>query len=216
VDALSVLDEKLAWTTPDEILEGYHGVILGGSGDFDLHGGRAKADPVRLMGMIIFTRLRMFISYIFSNDMPALGICFGHQLMAQMRGGAVEGDDGQSKVGTHEVVLTEEGKRDPVFASLPATFLAQYAHRDSATELPEGAVLLATGAKCKYSALRYGQRVYSAQFHPELTAAGFAARLKTSGYLPEGVAAESIVRESPEAPLVITSWLERIVPSHIA
>jgi GMP synthase-like glutamine amidotransferase len=212
LDPLSVLDEKLAWTTPNEILQGYGGVIFGGSGDFDINGGRMKSDPARLMAMIIFTRLRMFISDILAQDMPALAICFGHQLVAQMKGGDVEADPAQGKVGTHEVRLTPEGKKDKLFASLPESFLAQYAHRDSVTEQPVDAVLLASGSSCRFSALRYGENVYTMQFHPEITAANFIARLKAgNGYLPEGVAAESIVRESPDAMAIIPAWLSRVV-----
>lgn len=144
--------------------------------------------------------------------MPALGICFGHQLVAQMKGGDVFGDTVQGKVGTHEVHLTPEGKKDKLFEQLPELFTAQYAHRDSVTEQPADAVLLATGPSCRFSALRYGSSVYTMQFHPELTASNFIARLKTpNGYLPEGVQPEAIVRDSPEAAAIIPAWLSRVV-----
>lgn len=212
LDALSVLDEKLAWTTPDEILADYAGVIFGGSGEFDLHGGRDQKDPLRLMAMIILTRLRMFISYVLAEQKPTLGVCFGHQLIGQMRGGEVEHDSAQTKVGTHEVSLTEEGKADPVFKHLPAAFLAQYAHHDSITAMPEGAVVLGSGSNCSFSALRYGKTVYTMQFHPELSAADAIARLDANKrYLPPDVSASSIVRDSPEASRIIPLWAEHVV-----
>ncbi len=212
LDALSVLDEKLAWTTPDEILANYAGVIFGGSGEFDLHGGRDKKDPLRLMAMIIFTRLRMLISYVLAEQKPALGVCFGHQLIGQMRGGEVEHDLGQTKVGTHEVSLTDEGKADPVFKQLPATFAAQYAHNDSITLAPEGAVVLGKGNDCSFSILRYGNTVYTMQFHPELSAADAIARLNANKrYLPQGVSASAIVKDSPDASRIIPLWAEHIV-----
>lgn len=212
VDALSVLDEQLAWTTPDEILAKYDGVIFGGTGDFDISGGRIKSDPARLMGMIIFTRLRLFISQILETDMPALAICFGHQLVAQMQGGDIDADSSQKKTGTYDVRLTAEGKDDRLFGALPESFAAQYMHRDSVTTEPADAVLLATGESCKFSALRYKNNVYTVQFHPELSADVFIKRLnESSGYLPEGVRAEDVVQDSTESGSIIPLWLERVV-----
>ncbi len=71
---------------------------------------------------------------------------------------------------------------------------------------------LAGSPDCRFSALRYGSKVYTTQFHVELTAADEIAALKRgNGYLPAGVAAESIVRESPEASKLMGLWIERIV-----
>ena len=212
VDFLSALDEKLAWTTPDEILKGYDGIVLGGSGDFDLHGGREERAPARLMAAIILSRIRALITYAFAQNTPVLGICFGHQLIAEMYGGHVTHDSKQKKSGSFEVRLTDDGRSDPLFSTLPDSFLAQYGHKDSVTGLPEGAVLLALGSACLFSALRYGKKVYTMQFHPELTAQDSIQKLKESpGYLPQGIAAESIVRESPEASKLIPAWIERVV-----
>ena len=47
IEFLSALDERLAWTYPDELLKGRSGVIFGGSADFDFHGGRSEKDPAR-------------------------------------------------------------------------------------------------------------------------------------------------------------------------
>ena len=94
------------------------------------------------MATIILSRLRALITEVFASEMPALGICFGHQLIAQMRGGCVMNDSGQKKAGSYEVNLTSEGKCDPLLESMPHSFVAQYGHRDSVTELPDGAVVL--------------------------------------------------------------------------
>lgn len=212
LDALSVLDERLAWTTPDEIIEEYGGVIFGGSGDFDLHGGRDQKDPLRLMAMIILTRVRALISYVLAEQKPTLGVCFGHQLIGQMRGGEVENDLSQAKVGTHDVARTDAGKDDPLFKHLPDVFAAQYGHHDSITKEPEGAVVLASGAQCRFAALRYGKVVYTTQFHPELSAADSEARLAAHpDYLPQGVEREGLFRDSSEASKIIPLWVEHIV-----
>jgi len=128
-----------------------------------------------------------------------------------MHDGNVKNDSEQKKVGTHEITLTSDGERDPLFQGFPKTFGAQYWHRDSATELPSGAVILANGCACRFSALRYGERAYTFQFHPEVNHSDFAARLKEYGHLPEGVEPKSIVRKTPEASTIISSWIERIL-----
>ena len=195
VDFLSALDEKLAWTTPDEFLKGYDGVIFGGSSDFDFHGGRREDDPGRLMSMIILSRAKNIVSYAMVKNIPTLGVCFGHQIIGQMHGGMVGNDREQSKFGAYQVGLTEAARADPLFSTFPEEFFAQYAHKDSVTTMPEGAILLATGGACRFSALRYGSKVYTVQFHPEV-------RRFVHG--PKSY-------DSPEASELIPLWIERIV-----
>src|SRR3989344_4018493 len=75
-DFLSAVDSSLAWTTPDALLEGYDGVIFGGSSDFDFHGGRPAEDPMRLMSTIILSRAKNLVHYTIAQAIPVLGICF--------------------------------------------------------------------------------------------------------------------------------------------
>jgi GMP synthase (glutamine-hydrolysing) len=194
VEFLSALDERLAWSSPDEFLQGRDGVIFGGSSDFDFHGGREEKDPARLMSMIILSRARNIVTHAIAEHLPVLGVCFGHQLIAQMYGGDVQNDPAQGKFGSYEVHLSDEGKRDPLFSALPPSFYAQYWHKDSVTDLPEGATLLATGTTCRFSALRYGDNIYTVQFHPEV----------------ERIILDENPRPSPEASRLVRLWVEHI------
>lgn len=191
---ISAVDEKLSWTTPEELLQGYDGVFFGGSYDFDFHGGRHESDPARIMSMIILGRSRNVVQYATDANLPILGVCFGHQIIAEMHGGMVSNDREQSKMGSYEVSLTEEGKRDPLFGDLPETFYAQYAHKDSVTNLPEGATLLASSPVCKFAALRYGENIYTMQFHPEVE------KFRMGPQEP-----------SPESAQLVQRWIERVV-----
>lgn len=193
---LSALDEQLTWTTPDELLKGYDGVIFGGSSDFDFHGGRDEKDPARLMSLIILSRAKNLVSYALTEKIPLLGICYGHQLIANMYGGDVRNDKEQSKFGSYEVQLTDDGKRDVLFKNLPQSFVAQYAHNDSVTKLPEGATVLASSHGCRFGALRYGISAYTTQFHPEVIRF-------------EDLPLE--YRDSAEASRLIPLWLDGIV-----
>lgn len=191
---VSTVDEKLAWTSPTELLKGYDAAIFGGSSDFDFHGGRPDKDPIRLMSTIILGRARNIVSYALEKDIPILGVCFGHQIIGEMHQGMISNDKGQSKTGAYEVQLTDAGKTDPLFRHVPERFMAQYMHKDSVTNMPSGATILATGPACKYTALRYGHKVYTVQFHPEVET------------MPEGPRIES-----PEASKIVGLWIDKIV-----
>jgi len=196
VEFLSALDEKLAWKSPEQFLRDSDGVILGGSSDFDFNGGREEKDPARLVSFIILSRVKNFISYALKEEMPLLGVCFGHQMIAEMNGGKVSNDKEQTKFGSYEIALTKEGMRDPLFSKLPPSFFAQYSHKDSVTELPKGSVLLADAPNCRFAALRYGKKAYTVQFHPEVE----------RNSLEKGPH-----HDSPEASRIVPLWIDLIV-----
>lgn len=99
---------------------------------------------------------------------PFLGICLGHQLLADALGGRV-GPMDAPEVGIVEVNLTAEGQRDRLFAGLPAPLTTLQWHGAEVTELPEGATALAGNAHCPIQAFRYGACAYGLQFHVEVT-----------------------------------------------
>jgi GMP synthase (glutamine-hydrolysing) len=209
---LSTLDTSLPWDDPSAIVGAYDGVIFGGSGDYDFDGGRPEDDHARLTSREVLKRTTPLIEYLISTSIPTLGICYGHQLIAEARDGKITHDKEQHKIGTHDVSLTDEGLADPLFSSLPQHFTAQYGHKDSVTSAPRGGTLLARGPRCSWSAIRYGSAVYTTQFHPELTAHDVIERLSASpGYLPEGGVSDDFVRPSHDASRIIPLFIERIV-----
>jgi len=212
LDAISSLDESHAWNNPHAIVSGYDAVFFGGSGDFDFDGGRHEDDCARTTSQEIKARLSHLVVHLMYEAVPLLGICYGHQIVGEVLGVRVRHDETQKKIGSHPVVVTEEGMNDPIFSKLPTTFFAQYAHKDSLESIPEGATVLARSHCCKASALRFGNHAYTMQFHPELTHDDVAWKLRnTPGYLPEGVEVESIVKPSSEASRIIPLFLETVV-----
>lgn len=79
--------------------------------------------------------------------MPALGICYGHQLLGHALGGTVGNHPDGGEFGTVEVRLLPEAAADPLFAGLPAVFPAQLFHRQSVLYLPSGAQVLASSQR---------------------------------------------------------------------
>ena len=94
-------------------------------------------------------------------DVPMLGVCWGHQFLAQALGGRVV-DTGEYELGYRVVDRVGD---DPLFAGVPASFTAFQTHSDRVAELPPGAVELARNGH-GLQAFRLGS-TYGVQFHPE-------------------------------------------------
>lgn len=205
---ISTLDVEQRWDTPAELVRGYDGVILGGSSDFFWHYETSEFEEEYQGARMVLARVKNLVEYLIERQVPTLGICFGHQLIAEVFGGAVSHDGSQKKAGTHRVEVTAAGEEDPLLGALAPGFDAQYAHKNSVTRPPLGAVVIGNGPSCHFSALRYGTRCYTFQFHPELVPEDLLSRPDALAvYLPEGKSAAEVVRAAPEAEGLIRAFI---------
>ena len=106
---------------------------------------------------------------VIERKMPYLGLCLGHQLLADALGGAV-GKAATPEIGICEVELTEAGRASPFYAELPDRASCLQWHGAEVTRAPESAEVLAASPVCAVQALSIGAQAFSLQYHVEITA----------------------------------------------
>jgi GMP synthase (glutamine-hydrolysing) len=111
-----------------------------------------------------------FLREAVQRAIPTLGVCYGHQLLADAFGGQVADNPRGRQAGTISVELTPEAASDPLFAGLPSELRVQVSHRQSVLKLPPNATLLAHCAGDPHHAYRLGELAWGVQFHPEFDA----------------------------------------------
>lgn len=111
-----------------------------------------------------------WIRHAMDVDLPLLGVCYGHQLMAHALGGRVDYLPGGREIGTLPIDLLPGAEHDALTAFLPTQFRAHTTHEQSVLEIPKGAKVLARSARDPHHLIRYGRSAVSVQFHPEFNA----------------------------------------------
>ena len=134
------------------------------------------------------------------GGLPLLGICYGHQLLADALGGRADDHPQGLELGTVTVDLLPAAADDPLFGGLPRRFPAQVVHRQSALRLPDGAVPLAANAWEPHQAFRVGDCAWGVQFHPEFDEDAMRGYIDALAEATPGAAAlRAQVRPTPEA-----------------
>ena len=103
---------------------------------------------------------------IFKLGVPILGICYGHQIMANVLGGRVI--KGQHREFGKETLILKD--KQGIFQGLFLKETVWFSHGDQVTKLPKGFKGTASTAECRYAAFANSKNnFFDIQFHPEVT-----------------------------------------------
>lgn len=128
--------------------------------------------------------LEAFIREAYAAGVPMVGICFGHQIIAQALGGTVVKHPGGWQVGT----------QDYDFGGAPVRLNAW--HQDQVVTIPPEADVAGRSDFCANAALVYGDRAFTVQAHPEFEDNFIGGLIETrgKGVVPDALLAEAGAR----------------------
>ena len=152
--------------------------------------------------------LKSFVRDASQAEKPFVGICFGHQILAEALDGQVKRQEWG--IGAKPMtVLKNEGWMDPAQKSCSIL----YSHRDQVQRLPKDAVLLAEAPHCPVAMFRVGARMLGIQGHPEFSTAYVEAlvRSRTEIIGEENVARADFRSTTDES--AITRWIANFLQS---
>ncbi|MCD7781290.1 MAG: GMP synthase subunit A [Methanosphaera sp.] len=102
---------------------------------------------------------------ILNMDVPILGICLGHQIIAEAFGGKTTSADIESYAQIELNILKQEG----IFEGVGDSLKVWASHKDEVVELPDEFEILANSSYCDVEAIKHKSKpIYGIQFHPEV------------------------------------------------
>ncbi|MFQ6064080.1 MAG: glutamine-hydrolyzing GMP synthase [Candidatus Bathyarchaeia archaeon] len=102
---------------------------------------------------------------IFNSNIPILGLCYGHQLIASLFGGRVEPARKREYGISYAVIDSPHG----LLKGLEGKQKVWMSHGDRVYELPKEFEILAHTKNCPIAAFKHGEKpIYGLQWHPEV------------------------------------------------
>lgn len=110
--------------------------------------------------------LQRFVKGVYATSSKFVGVCFGHQMIAQALGGEVSKAGVGWCIGAHRITIDHPGSwMDPAAKILNVLMLCQ----DQVVQLPSDSVVLASSKDCAISMFSVGDRMLGIQGHPEFS-----------------------------------------------
>jgi len=148
------------------------------------------------------------------SQIPTLGICYGHQLIAHALGGSVGPNPRGREVGTTPLTLEGAAHVDPLFAGLADELHVHMSHFEAVLRLPDGARLLGTTEQDPNAVFSIGS-CWGIQFHPEFDAEIMRGYLtnRRDELEAEGIDTDrrlAAVAECPDGPSLLRRFAQRL------
>ncbi len=136
-----------------------------------------------------------FIREAHGRRIPVLGICLGAQMIAAALGGTV-GEMDEPECGFLPVEILVPGQTEPMLAGLPWSQPRFHSHGQEVKELPAGAQLLMSSARCKVQGFKIDMRTFGFQFHPEFDRSSIEAmHSETDLFTKAGISVDDLGRQ---------------------
>ncbi len=152
--------------------------------------------------------LKTFLKKAYDQHVPIVGICFGHQILAEALGGSAEKSDKGWGCGVCTYYILQSPNWMPEGLT---SFSIEAYHQDQVVKLPEDGEVIASSDFCEFAAIDYKGRALTFQGHPEFNRE-FAISLfkeRRGDSLPEDIADHAI--KSSEAPMQIPEVARMII-----
>jgi GMP synthase-like glutamine amidotransferase len=150
--------------------------------------------------------LKDFVRQLRDADRPFVGICFGHQVLAEALGGKVVKAEQGWGAGVHTI---EIARHDAWMNPERRECGLQFMHQDQVVRLPENSVALGASNHCPVAMFRVGERMLGIQAHPEFTKdysqALILNRVERIGEAKARAALSSLSRATDEA--LAAKWI---------
>ena len=161
VTFLNPLDRRHNWTDLDFITGRFNGaILLGATMDYT-----RPTQARRLYREAIAPHVTKSIR----ENFPLMGICMGHQAIADIQGGLVERDEQRTELGTTQLHLVGNERKKALYDDVGQPIEMSFTHRNSVVDLPKDAEVVGYTKRDPHSVIRYADSVVTYNGHPEET-----------------------------------------------
>ncbi len=158
-------------------------------------------------------RLEAWLRSAVAREVPLLGVCFGHQVLAQALGGQVRRNPAGRRLGSIEIRRVGD---DPLFEGVPQRLAVSVSHEDHVGVAPPDVRQLAAADHDELHAFAAGPRARAVQFHPEFQAdvvrhyiASRREVLRGEGLDPDALLASVV--EPPYGAVILRNFVRHLV-----